>query len=263
MRSKRFSGRERSLTSASVLPLSSAASSSAPMAKVWPTNAFASEYTIFPVAVQTLTRTTRALRTRSVTTASRLLIAAGLPAISAVVSSGATIPRASIWVMTSASLIASAVADPLTTQKLAPPIRAAARAHPTTNRSTSRLTEIGWAVDERTASRVREDGRIRGSRSVNEQSTASVWAGRRGRLVACPRQPGYACYAVALPEDDTPSSVRRRPQARAASRSMSCAGGQGCRTAPGGADRSRDPAFGGGTARRRQQWQQPAPARPR
>ena len=126
-----------------------------------------------PAAVQIFTRTTRLPRTPAVTALSSAWIAAGEPASSAGVSNGWTMPWASIWVTVSASLIASAVAAPLTCQKLSPPIVTAASAQPTTNSSTSRLTEIGrasWA-----ALRLRKGSATRGSRAATEPSTRPVW----------------------------------------------------------------------------------------
>jgi hypothetical protein len=68
------------------------------------------------------------------------------------------------------------VAALFTTQKLAPPIRAAASAQPATNRATSRLIEIGRAADELLTCRGLEREEIRGSRSVREPSIGPVCA---------------------------------------------------------------------------------------
>jgi hypothetical protein len=118
-------------------------------------------------------------------------------------------------------------------------------------------------LDPDDASGVREDGRIRGSRSVNEPSTASVWAGRRGRLVAC--RDNRATPATLSPFQKT---TRRRPFAEDRRRGPSPAQSP---AQVGKAAGSRQvvrtgaviPPSAEARHRRRQQWQQPAPARPR
>src|ERR1700690_2546167 len=116
--------------------------------------------------------------------------------------------------MVSASLIASAVAARLTSQKLRPPMTPAASVQPATKSRTSRLTEMGRAVADRVAPRLRKGSATLGSLAATEPSTAPVWPFPDFPPVAARQQPGDPCYDFGLPADDMPSSVRRRQQAR-------------------------------------------------